>query len=110
MGRNCHLYLTTTLYLQDDSDDSDDDDDDEDLQSGNVAPEYKSLIAIHAGKGKGGLDDWLKVDPDKVRRLSLSEHELEKAAETHGPQIVRYSIVLTRVIQSVNDRNSYPCF
>ncbi|XP_024970016.1 phosphoinositide phospholipase C 2-like [Cynara cardunculus var. scolymus] len=78
------------VYLIDDSDDSDDDDD-EDLQADNVASEYKSLIAIHAGKGKGGLDDWLKVDPDKVRRLSLSEHELEKAAKTHGPQIVRFT-------------------
>ncbi|GJW34747.1 phosphoinositide phospholipase C 2-like protein, partial [Tanacetum coccineum] len=83
--------IPTSLDVKDDSDDSDDDDDDEDLQSGNVAPEYKSLIAIHAGKGKGGLDDWLKVDPDKVRRLSLSEHELEKSAETHGPQIVRFT-------------------
>nr|XP_043614788.1 phosphoinositide phospholipase C 2-like [Erigeron canadensis] len=75
----------------DDKDDSDDDDDDEDLESDSVAPEYKSLIGIHAGKGKGGLDDWLKVDPNKVRRLSLSEHELEKAAKTHGPQIVRFT-------------------
>ncbi|KAI7744582.1 hypothetical protein M8C21_017209 [Ambrosia artemisiifolia] len=79
----------------DDKDDSDedvsDDDGDDDLQTGDVAPEYKSLIAIHAGKGKGGLDDWLKVDPDKVRRLSLSENELEKAAKTHGPQIVRFT-------------------
>ncbi|KAI3783466.1 hypothetical protein L1987_42549 [Smallanthus sonchifolius] len=77
----------------DDKDDSDEDDseDDEDLHSDDVAPEYRSLIAIHAGKGKGGLDDWLKVNPDKVRRLSLSEHELEKAAKTHGPQIVRFT-------------------
>ncbi|GJY33227.1 phosphoinositide phospholipase C 2-like protein [Tanacetum coccineum] len=63
----------------------------EDLQDDNCAPEYRNLIAIHAGKGKGGLDDWLKVDPDKVRRLSLSEQELEKAAKTHGPQIVRFT-------------------
>ncbi|MFS7968748.1 putative phosphoinositide phospholipase C [Helianthus anomalus] len=77
---------------KDDSDDDDsDDDDNDDLHIGDVAPEYRSLIAIHAGKGKGGLDDWLKVDPDKVRRLSLSEHELEKAAKTHGPQIVRFT-------------------
>ncbi|KAI3751286.1 hypothetical protein L2E82_22334 [Cichorium intybus] len=75
------------MYFQDDSDDDDSDDEDDD----NAAPEYKSLIGIHAGKGKGGLDDWLKVDPNKVRRLSLSEHELEKAARTHGPQIVRFT-------------------
>lgn len=63
----------------------------EDIQDDHCAPEYRNLIAIHAGKGKGGLDDWLKVDPDKVRRLSLSEQELEKAAKTHGPQIVRFT-------------------
>ncbi|KAH7840734.1 hypothetical protein Vadar_020912 [Vaccinium darrowii] len=56
-----------------------------------AAPEYKRLIAIHAGKGKGGLSDWLRVDPDKVRRLSLSEQELEKAAITHGKEIVRFT-------------------
>lgn len=56
----------------------------------NVAPEYKRLIAIHAGKGKGGLSDWLRVDPDKVRRLSLSEQELGKAVITHGKEIIRY--------------------
>ncbi|KAG4127971.1 hypothetical protein ERO13_D10G248200v2 [Gossypium hirsutum] len=55
------------------------------------APEYKRLIAIHAGKPKGGLDECLEVDPEKVRRLSLSELELEKAAETHGKQIVRFT-------------------
>jgi len=56
----------------------------------NEAPEYRHLIAIHAGKPKGGLEECLKVDPDKVRRLSLSEQQLEKAAINHGKQIVRY--------------------
>ncbi|KAK3022799.1 hypothetical protein RJ639_046901 [Escallonia herrerae] len=66
----------------DDKDDTDEeeDEDEEDLKSQqNEAPEYRRLIAIHAGKGKGGLEDWLRVDPEKVRRLSLSEQELEKA-------------------------------
>ena len=76
------------ILLQDDLEEFEEEE--EDLQGDNCAPEYRNLIAIHAGKGKGGLDDWLKVDPDKVRRLSLSEQELEKAAKTHGPQIVRY--------------------
>lgn len=72
-----------------------DEEDEEDPEDGdksqhNLAPEYKRLIAIHAGKPKGGLDEWLRVDPDKVRRLSMSEQELEKAALTHGKQIVRY--------------------
>ncbi|KAF8402649.1 hypothetical protein HHK36_010738 [Tetracentron sinense] len=57
----------------------------------NAAPEYKHLIAIHAGKQKGGLKDWLRVDPNKVRRLSLSEQELEKAVITHGTDIVRFT-------------------
>ncbi|KAF7132045.1 hypothetical protein RHSIM_Rhsim09G0177100 [Rhododendron simsii] len=71
--------------------------DEEDLDDGDcksqqiTAPEYKQLIAIHAGKGKGGLDDWLRVDPDKVRRLSLSEQQLEKAVITHGKEIVRFT-------------------
>ncbi|KAA8534073.1 hypothetical protein F0562_031734 [Nyssa sinensis] len=80
----------------DDSDEDDDGDeedlDDEDLKSQRIAaPEYKNLIAIHAGKGKGGLQDWLRVDPNKVSRLSLSEHELLKAVVTHGKDIVRFT-------------------
>ncbi|XP_071732758.1 phosphoinositide phospholipase C 2-like [Rutidosis leptorrhynchoides] len=79
----------TSSDFKDDLEDSEEED--EDLHDDHCAPEYRNLIAIHAGKGKGGLDDWLKVDPDKVRRLSLSEQELEKAAKTHGPQIVRFT-------------------
>ncbi|KZV34954.1 hypothetical protein F511_04928 [Dorcoceras hygrometricum] len=51
----------------------------------------RRLIAIHAGKGKGGMQEWLRVDPDKVRRLSLSEQELEKAIITYGKDIVRFT-------------------
>ena len=74
-----------------------DEEDEEDIEDGDksqhtLAPEYKRLIAIHAGKPKGGLDECLRVDPDKVRRLSLSEQQLEKAAVTHGKQIVRYLV------------------
>ncbi|XP_073119452.1 phosphoinositide phospholipase C 2-like [Henckelia pumila] len=79
-------------------DDKDDDLDEEDEEyeedpksQQNAAPEYKRLIAIHAGKGKGGMKDWLMVDPDKVRRLSLSENELRKAVLTHGKDIVRFT-------------------
>ncbi|KAJ6322634.1 hypothetical protein OIU77_012470 [Salix suchowensis] len=74
-----------------------DDDAEEDLDEGDhklqqdIAPEYKRLIAIRAGKPKGGLEECLRVDPDKVRRLSLSEPQLEKAAETHGKEIVRFT-------------------
>lgn len=87
--------------LNDDKDDDDEeedevDDDEDDGVGGNkpqqkAAPEYKRLIAIHAGKPKGGLDEGLKVDPDKVRRLSLSEQQLEKAVVTHAKEIVRFT-------------------
>ena len=64
--------------------------DESDKSHHNEAPEYRHLIAIHAGKPKGGLVECLKVDPEKVRRLSLSEQQLEKAAINYGQQIVRY--------------------
>lgn len=51
---------------------------------------YKRLITIHAGKPKGALKDALKVAANKVRRLSMSEQELEKAAASHGSDVVRY--------------------
>ncbi|KAI3458553.1 hypothetical protein Pfo_015216 [Paulownia fortunei] len=76
----------------DDLDEDDEDDDGEDPKAQqNEAPEYKRLIAIHAGKGKGGMQEWLRVDPNKVRRLSLSEQELEKAIITYGKDIVRFT-------------------
>lgn len=75
-------------FHQDDTDGEEEDDDDTKSEQ-NAAPEYRNLIAIHAGKGKGGLSDWLRVEADKVRRLSLSEQELEKAVLTHGKEIIR---------------------
>ncbi|KAH1211865.1 Phosphoinositide phospholipase C 2 [Glycine max] len=65
--------------------------DESDKSHHNEAPEYRHLIAIHAGKPKGGLVECLKVDPEKVRRLSLSEQQLEKAAINYGQQIVRFT-------------------
>ncbi|KAL6644878.1 hypothetical protein ACP70R_016486 [Stipagrostis hirtigluma subsp. patula] len=56
-----------------------------------VAAEYKHLITIKAGKPKGALVDALKSDPEKVRRLSLSEQELAKVATRHGPNIVSFT-------------------
>lgn len=78
----------------DNADDNEEEEDDEDInksQKFEAAPEYKRLIAIPAGKPKGGLKEALKVDPDKVRRLSLSEQQLEKASLHHGKQIVRFT-------------------
>ncbi|KAM0948139.1 putative phosphoinositide phospholipase C [Dioscorea sansibarensis] len=73
-----------------DTDEFDEEDEDQKLPQ-NAAPEYKRLITIRAGKPKGHLKDSLKVDPDKVRRLSLSEQELVKAAVSHGTEIVRFT-------------------
>lgn len=85
--------------------DEDDNDAEEDPGEGDhklphdIAPEYKRLIAIPAGKPKGGLEECLKVDPDKARRLSLSEQQLENAAETHGKEIVRYQQALKHSVE-----------
>ncbi|KAG8371501.1 hypothetical protein BUALT_Bualt13G0094200 [Buddleja alternifolia] len=64
---------------------------DDDDSKVHTAPVYKRLIAIHAGKPKGGMKEALKVELDKVRRLSLSEQALEKYAESHGTDIVRFT-------------------
>lgn len=80
------LNYCTTNYPLEHMQDSDQDDQDEDEE--NATLQYKQLIAIHAGKPKGGLDMW-HIDPMKVRRLSLSEQQLENAAKTRGTDIVR---------------------
>lgn len=90
-SRNPLIDLPHNVFQQDDVDEEEDEDDEEDSKSDKkAASEYKRLIAIHAGKGKGGLSDWLRVDLNKVRRLSLSEPELEKAVDTHAKEIIRY--------------------
>ncbi|MQL88748.1 hypothetical protein Taro_021318 [Colocasia esculenta] len=73
-----------------DHDEDDIDEDDQKLQQ-NSAPEYRRLITIRAGKPKGSLKDALKVDPEKVGRLSLSEQELEKAVKAYGKDIIRFT-------------------
>ncbi|CAA0834405.1 Phosphoinositide phospholipase C 2 [Striga hermonthica] len=78
-------------YNDDDEEEEDEDDEEDPKEQQNEAPEYRRLIAIHAGKGKGGMKDWLRVDLHKVRRLSLSEQELEKAIVTYGKDIVRFT-------------------
>ncbi|KAG9133613.1 hypothetical protein Leryth_023102 [Lithospermum erythrorhizon] len=56
-----------------------------------VAPEYKRLITIHAGKPKQGLKHALITGTDKITRLSLSEQALQKAATSHGTDLVRFT-------------------
>jgi phosphatidylinositol phospholipase C, delta len=71
------------------------DDDDELKACKHMAPEYKHLITIKAGKPKSPIVDALNSDPDKVRRISLSEQELAKVAARHGPKIVRFVTLLS---------------
>ncbi|KAG9146238.1 hypothetical protein Leryth_007945 [Lithospermum erythrorhizon] len=78
-----------------DNDEVNDDDYDSDTQSQKSyqsgPPEYKRLIAIHAGKPKSGLKQSLNPLTDKVGRLSLSEQLLEKAAADHGTDVIRFT-------------------
>ncbi|KAK8467130.1 hypothetical protein PHAVU_008G261100 [Phaseolus vulgaris] len=69
------------VNYKDDSDDSDGLDD---------TPKYGNLISIRAGKPKGKLKKCL-VDHNQVRRLSLSEQELEDFSKKHGTDIVRFT-------------------
>ncbi|RCV14668.1 hypothetical protein SETIT_2G443500v2 [Setaria italica] len=78
-------------HQRDDEEDDDDDDDEEQIMHPHSAPQYKQLITIRAGKPKGSLAAALNSDPDKVRRLSLSEQQLAKLAEDHGTEIVRFT-------------------
>ncbi|KAL8539212.1 hypothetical protein ACS0TY_000999 [Phlomoides rotata] len=78
----------------DDKSDSDDEDSDKfNQKAGNLAaPEYKRLIAIHAGNAKNkSLTHVLRIIVDRARRLSLSEQELEKAAALHATDVVRFT-------------------
>lgn len=88
-----YIYTETTLFWQSDSDHDDEDFNECGRRSGPGGPSaYNRLITIHAGKPKGALKNALKVSADKVRRLSLSEQELEKAAGAHGPDVVRSAV------------------
>ncbi|CAN6469817.1 unnamed protein product [Victoria cruziana] len=73
--------------------DGDDEDDDNKLNQGlqKGVSEYRRVITIHAGKLKGGMKNWLKVEENVVRRLSLSEQELAKAISTHPADLVRFT-------------------
>lgn len=92
-----NIYLNkheqgTNNQDEDESEDNDGSNDDEDDENGlhqDVTSEYRRIITIHAGKPKGRTRDALKVDPHKVRRLSLSEQKLEKAAESYASELVR---------------------
>nr|XP_043609820.1 phosphoinositide phospholipase C 2-like isoform X2 [Erigeron canadensis] len=91
-SRATSIRFQSVKYESDGSDNDHDNEDLEDhLKETDTCPTYKNLIAIHAGKPKGGLEEALKVERDKVRRLSLAEQALEKAAEHHQQDIVKFT-------------------
>ncbi|KAL3653475.1 Phosphoinositide phospholipase C 6 [Castilleja foliolosa] len=68
------------------------DSDDEDNQKSGAAPEYKRIIAIHAGNAKNkSLMHVLKHTSNNAVRLSLSEQELEKAAALHATDVIKFT-------------------
>ncbi|WCJ29176.1 Phosphoinositide phospholipase C 5 [Euphorbia peplus] len=67
------------------------DEEDTSKQNQQETPAYKHLISISAAKPKGGLKNQLKVDLDKVRRLSLSEQKFEKIMTSYGTNVVRFT-------------------
>jgi phosphatidylinositol phospholipase C delta len=81
--------LQGDFELNQHNDDDGDDEPNDDEYETNRESEYKRLIAIRAGKPKGSLKEALKVEEDKVRRLSLSEQEIEKASESLGTDLIR---------------------
>ncbi|KAM3406806.1 hypothetical protein ACQJBY_000712 [Aegilops geniculata] len=56
-----------------------------------VNGEYKSLISISLTRRKHDMDQDLKVDPEKVSRMSLGEAAYEKATITHGSEIIKFT-------------------
>lgn len=56
-----------------------------------VNAEYKTLISISLTRRKHDMDQDLKVDPEKVSRMSLGEAAYEKATITHGSEIIKFT-------------------
>ncbi|CAD5320919.1 unnamed protein product [Arabidopsis thaliana] len=82
--------LESMLFDQDFESKSDSDQEDEEA-SEDQKPAYKRLITIHAGKPKGTVKEEMKVVVDKVRRLSLSEQELDRTCSSNSQDVVRFT-------------------
>ncbi|GAB4827593.1 Phosphoinositide phospholipase C 6, variant 2 [Ancistrocladus abbreviatus] len=74
-----------------DEEDGDDISSSDGYSSQSGEPEYKRLITIHAGKPKNSVRAALQVVSEKVRRLSLSEQALERAATNYATDVVRFT-------------------
>ncbi|XP_076912196.1 phosphoinositide phospholipase C 6-like [Bidens hawaiensis] len=78
-------------YKEDDNEEDDDDDTEDEHFGQKTTLEYKHLIAIRASKPKNGTRNALRDEPGKVKRLSVSEDSLLKAANLYGDDIVRFT-------------------
>lgn len=65
------------------------DDAEEEEEEESEAVGYRDLIAIQAGNCKSGLEDCLRDDPEKPRRISVNEQWLENVVRTRGSDVVR---------------------
>ncbi|XP_047317348.1 phosphoinositide phospholipase C 2-like [Impatiens glandulifera] len=65
--------------------------DDQDEEPLTQVPQYRRLIAIHAGKPKGGKQNLFSEDPNIARRISLSEQDLKDAVKAEGQDIIRFT-------------------
>ncbi|KAG5603079.1 hypothetical protein H5410_034449 [Solanum commersonii] len=64
------------------------------LEEGNEdeVPKYRDLIAIHATKHKGGMENFgSHGSSNKVGRCSMDELALEDAVAEHSPQLIRFT-------------------
>ncbi|CAA7028940.1 unnamed protein product [Microthlaspi erraticum] len=82
---------TLESMLFDDFESKSDSDQEEEDVSEEQKPAYKRLITIHAGKPKGTVKEEMKVVVDKVRRLSLSEQELDRTCSSNSQDVVRFT-------------------
>ncbi|KAL0720699.1 hypothetical protein Bca4012_035298 [Brassica carinata] len=83
--------LESILFYEDSCENKSDSDQEEEEASEDQKPAYKRLITIHAGKPKGTVKEEMKVVVDKVRRLSLSEQELDRTCSSNSQDVVRFT-------------------
>ena len=85
------------------------DNDDEDINAPELAPEYKRIISIRAGKPRGkSLSDALALEP-YVKRVSLSEPELSKVARAHPDVVVKYVMDITVMMNTIRNALNMKC-
>jgi phosphatidylinositol phospholipase C delta len=85
------IFIYAHPFIQSDGASDVSDNDDDETNGSEVAPEYKEIITIKAGKPRGkSLKDALALEP-YVKRVSLSEPQLSKVAQEHPDAVVRYA-------------------